>query len=72
MVPVKKMVVLTFMILLMVSPFARGAGIREVVLATGEWPPYTSEHMKGYGIFTEIVAAVFSEMGVKPVYHFNP
>lgn len=45
---------------------------QEITLATGEWPPYTSESLEGYGVFTEIVSAVFKEMGLKPVYKFLP
>lgn len=45
---------------------------QRVVLATGEWPPYVSKRMKNKGIFTEVVTAVFKEMGMKPVYRFYP
>lgn len=44
----------------------------EVPLATGEWAPYTSEKMEGYGFFTEIVSATFKEMKHKPKYSFLP
>ena len=43
-----------------------------VILATGEWQPYTSETMENYGAFTEIVSAVFKEMGVPVKYVFYP
>ncbi len=43
-----------------------------VVLATGDWAPYTSETMENYGAFTEIVSAVFKEMGVPVKYVFYP
>lgn len=45
---------------------------QRVILATGEWPPYTSRYQRNYGIFTEIVSAVFKEMGMKPIYRFHP
>lgn len=48
----------------------KAAKTTEVVLATGEWPPYTSRCMENHGIFTEIVTAVFEEMRIKPVYRF--
>ena len=54
------------------APSVNASEKREVILATGEWPPYTSEQMNEYGIFTEIVSAVFTEMGVTPVYRFYP
>lgn len=41
-------------------------------LATGEWPPYTSTQMEGYGIVTEITTAVVIEMGMTPDYKFVP
>ncbi|MBF0199889.1 MAG: amino acid ABC transporter substrate-binding protein [Desulfamplus sp.] len=44
----------------------------KIVLATGEWPPYTSEKMEGYGFFTEIVSAVFKEAGLEIEYKFYP
>ena len=43
-----------------------------VTLVTGEWVPYTSEKMEGYGFITEIVSEVFKEMGVGTVYKFYP
>jgi polar amino acid transport system substrate-binding protein len=41
-------------------------------LATGEWVPYTSRRMEGYGTFTRRVDIVFQEMGIKPDYRFFP
>lgn len=43
-----------------------------LVLATGEWRPYTSSHMKGYGEFTQKVSLVLQEMGLEPEYRFYP
>ncbi len=42
-----------------------------VTLATGEWPPYTSEQREGYGFITEILSQVFEEMEVEPKYEFH-
>lgn len=44
----------------------------EIPLATGEWAPYTSETLAGYGAFTEIVSATFQAMGVQPKFVFYP
>lgn len=44
----------------------------KVVIATGEWEPYTSEKMSGKGFCTEIVTAVFSELGIEVEYVFVP
>ena len=41
-------------------------------MTTGEWAPYTSETLEGYGFFTEIVTAIFDEMGRTPQYEFYP
>lgn len=43
-----------------------------VIMTTGEWAPFTSETMDGYGFFTEIVTAIFEEMGRPPQYEFYP
>lgn len=43
-----------------------------VIFATGEWPPYTTEHRKGFGLATELVTAACKEAGIAPVYHFYP
>ncbi len=48
------------------------AQAEELPLATGEWPPYTSEHLEGYGFFTELMTAIVHEMGMTPKYFFCP
>lgn len=53
-------------------PTPTSAAAAEVLLATGEWEPYTSETMEGRGAFTEIVSAAFKEMGRQPKYIFYP
>jgi len=59
-----------FLVLIFTDSDIKAARSREVVLVTGEWPPYTSQHLRRHGIFTEVVTAVFKEMGVTPVYRF--
>jgi polar amino acid transport system substrate-binding protein len=44
----------------------------EVHFATGEWAPYTSEKMPGYGAAAEIVTAACDAAGIKAVYDFLP
>lgn len=39
-------------------------------LATGEWAPFTSEKIDGYGFITEIVTLVLKEMKISPKYEF--
>lgn len=48
------------------------ASAEEIVVATGEWAPYTSKHMKKNGFITEIIAEVFREMNAEPKYVFYP
>lgn len=43
-----------------------------LIFATGEWPPYTTEHREGYGFVTEVVTAACKEARITPVYHFYP
>lgn len=67
--------ILIALLLISVSFFGSNnsfAQVREIILATGEWYPYTSEMTEGHGAFTEIVSAVFEEMGLQPVYQFVP
>jgi polar amino acid transport system substrate-binding protein len=49
-----------------VAPTDVPAASDEVLLVTGEFPPYTGEALEGGGLVTEIVTAVFAEMG-RPV-----
>lgn len=44
----------------------------KVSLVTGEWPPYTTETMSHYGVFTEIVTKTFEEINRTPEYKFLP
>lgn len=45
---------------------------KTVLLVTGEWAPYTSENLEGYGFFTSIVTEVFKKMNMVPEYRFYP
>jgi len=65
----------TFISLILVLPMLfciPESRAEKVVLATGEWIPYTSSSMEDYGEFTRSVTIVLKEMGVEPVYHFYP
>lgn len=44
----------------------------KILLVTGEWFPYTSEKIVGSGYFSEIVTAVFNDMGFEVEYKFFP
>lgn len=43
-----------------------------IFLANEEYPPYTSETLKGYGISSTIVTAVFRLEGIETQYKFLP
>lgn len=43
-----------------------------ITLATGEWRPYSSSEMEGYGEFTKMVTTIMEEMGHTPEYRFYP
>jgi len=58
------------LVLLSLSSMARAEP--PLVMATGEWRPYTSSTMEGYGEFTRRVSAVVEEMGRKAEYRFYP
>lgn len=64
-------VIITLTILLMLL-FASISSAQNITLATGEWTPYTSAKLDGYGDFTKRVTIVFREMGEKPDYLFYP
>jgi polar amino acid transport system substrate-binding protein len=57
---------------LLVANFTVFGAPAKVVLVTGEWEPYTTEKAADKGFFTEIITAVFKEMGVEPQYVFYP
>jgi polar amino acid transport system substrate-binding protein len=48
------------------------AASSEVLVVTGEFPPFTSESIEGGGIHTEIVRAVFAAMDVPVRVEFYP
>lgn len=48
------------------------ANPKSIRIATGEWPPYTSEKISGYGFFSEIVIQSFKEEKVEVDCKFYP
>ena len=45
---------------------------QDVVIATGEYPPYTSENLDDNGFSAEIVRSAFAEEGISVKYEFMP
>lgn len=44
----------------------------QLLLVTGEYQPYTSQELEGYGFFTEIVEAVLTDAGIDYRIEFYP
>lgn len=44
----------------------------KIIIVTGEYAPYTSEHAAGYGAFTQIVETVLQESGLENDILFYP
>jgi polar amino acid transport system substrate-binding protein len=44
----------------------------KIIIITGEYAPYTTENMAGYGVFTQIVEAVLTESGLESEVKFYP
>ncbi len=61
--------ILITIILLIKTPLSFAENI---VIATGEWSPFTSESLENYGELTKRVTIVFNEMGIEPAYVFYP
>ncbi|SLM30232.1 putative ABC-type amino acid transport/signal transduction systems, periplasmic component/domain [Desulfamplus magnetovallimortis] len=52
--------------------FLNAVEAETLTVATGEWAPYTSEAVEGYGFCSEITTAVVKEMGMDVTYEFYP
>lgn len=63
---------LLFIIILISLGLSGPIQAENLKMATGEWVPYTSPDMKGYGEFTSLVSIVIREMGMEPQYFFYP
>ncbi len=57
---------------LLISLMALQAQAQTLEIATGEWPPFCSAELEGYGTMTKLVTAAVEEMGYTPVYRFWP
>lgn len=54
------------------EPTSQDTDSNKVLLVTGEYTPYTSEQLEGYGFFTEIVEAALKDMGIEYEIAFYP
>lgn len=53
-------------------PMAATAAERTITISTGEWAPFVSESLDGYGIAPRIVTAAFGKVDVDVEYRFYP
>lgn len=61
---IKDFLFIFFMVLIICCVFSGNAfSGKKVKLATGEWAPYASKSLKGFGFVSEIVSATFKAMG---------
>jgi len=59
-------------LLLLLLNATPGQTEEKLPLATGEWKPFTSAEMEGYGFFTKIITTAFKEAGIDIQYDFYP
>jgi Bacterial extracellular solute-binding proteins, family 3 len=58
-----------------VSAVVRGGKnepLEPILLATGEWAPFSGESLPSYGVASAVVSAVFQQMGYQPQFRFMP
>ena len=68
----KKLLFCHMMILMIFLMSSTRVWAETLTLATGEWTPYSSETLEGYGFITEIITEVLTEMNMTPEYAFHP
>jgi len=57
-------------VVLMLLVASANVQAENILLATGEWVPYTSQKMEGHGFISEIISEVIREMKLTPRYEF--
>lgn len=68
----KKRLFLTLSILVLIISIINAYSQDTVILATGEWAPYTSKELDGYGFCSEIIQAAFKEVNIEAYFKFYP
>ena len=54
------------------SVLAPSRSAQPLIMVSGEWPPYTGEHLHQHGEASAIVSHVLRQMGYQPEYRFMP
>jgi polar amino acid transport system substrate-binding protein len=50
-------------LILLMGSFASFAS-QEVLIGTGEWPPYAGAKLKGFGFLNDVVSTAFTQEGI--------
>ncbi len=66
------LLVFVFLAFVFLPAVPRSEVLKTIDVLTGEWKPYTSKDMKGYGLASEIVTRVLKRMGYRPNHIFVP
>jgi polar amino acid transport system substrate-binding protein len=65
---------LTWVCLFLLVPFTSAADdcLKPIDIAIGEWKPYVSQELEGYGEVTQKITLILERMGYRPNYIFMP
>lgn len=65
---------LAWVCLFLLVPFTSAAddGLKPIDIAIGEWKPYVSQELEGYGEVTQKITLILERMGYRPNYIFMP
>lgn len=66
------LLIFVFLAFVFLPAVPRSELLETIDILTGEWKPYTSKDMEGYGLASEIVTRVLKRMGYRPNYVFIP
>lgn len=61
-----------FLVALALSIIGTSSAEETVRMASGEWPPFTSERLKDFGVYSRIVSEAFALEGLRVEYGFFP
>ncbi len=62
----------TYFLIFISLVFAAVTYAETITLATGDWAPYVSDKMSGYGVTAEIITAAFKTVGIEVKYSLMP
>lgn len=68
----KRVFLIISCLVLLITDSSAAYGNESIRLTNGEWPPYTSEKLKHYGMFSRIVTEAFSIENIAVEYEFYP